>query len=298
MAFSASCSLSIQAVAAAGQDHLQLVLLGEPEGRLDVALRVSKHDDRQALEDPGQRLELQLPLGPAPGSRRRLGVVACRIEPVAQLVLGLLGLLLRFAEGRFANAEGAEIKAARLDGRPADDHREAGVDRHLLDGPAVEMDERPLAQDHAVAPRPRGRERVGDAVRPRHRDDLAGGMDRRGRSQVGVVAAQLGVVDGGGDGVHFNEPHLAQGVEEPRVDVETGHVDACRSIRNHSAGTDAADDAVLDHDRTRGRLAGERVDRAAFQHDGGRVRGLGRQSDRERQNHEVDAGHRTSSRQE
>ena len=134
---------------AAGDDQLDLHLVGEGDGALDVALRVGGDDHRQgAAHDRDQGFQLQVNV-----LFRQAGVFGARVFGVAigagvaenlLQTLHLFFLLPPGLRGRAARALETELGADAEAARPVDVHGDGRLQQHVARHPAVEVDQRAL----------------------------------------------------------------------------------------------------------------------------------------------------------
>src|SRR5690606_14034553 len=203
------------------------------------------------LRGAGERLEAQVARD-ARAAGDGAVVAAGLFEPLAQVVDGAVVLFLDLAEAALAAAEAEAATAAGAGRGPVPDHGGAGLDLHLLDGPAAEAEDGALAGEAgggAAEPAAAGqRERVGDAVGAGDGDVLAGRVHGGAGLEVRREVAQLVEVVGHVDRIDLGEAELRAGVEEAGVDVQARGIDdagagGCVGIR-----ADRGDAAALDDD--------------------------------------------------
>src|SRR6202041_4203607 len=122
------------------------------------------------------------------------------VQPVAQLVYGLVVFLLGVSVRLFFNAERGEVEGARLNRRPINDHGHGAIELHIFHGPTGKVKRGSLSRDESstlrIETRGSGRgDHFSDAARSRDRNVSTRRIHSGGRDQFRVVVAQFSDVE-------------------------------------------------------------------------------------------------------
>src|SRR5215471_20193879 len=137
----------------AGEDHAELLFVAIFDGISNVASAICKDKDwKLAAHDGNERFELYI----AFEIRRTavthgLGVVSGAIENFCELIDLLFVICFRFCEWFLFARESREVKRLSINRWPVNDHRDASLNLHFVDGPTRHVNCGCLACEQAAS---------------------------------------------------------------------------------------------------------------------------------------------------
>ena len=252
----------VDGVPPAADDDPQVLLLRPGDGVVDLGRAVGcDHDGEVPVDDRDH--------GGVTGVAAHLRTGGDRV-PIGpgfrEEVLELLDLLFvaRRVLALLTEPEAAEsAEPAGIGIRPVHVERRGRLHRHLFPAPSLEGHRGRHAGDESAAGR---RERREHAGRARGADVAALGVHGDIRAHVRVEVAQFVDVVGDAHRADLGDPHGAEGVDEPGIDVLAGRIDHAGPGRDLHVGPDRGDQPVLQEDRpVLDHTAGDRVNGGALQ---------------------------------